>query len=197
MSAAPAGALPELALLERAIGYTRVALEAALTAPGNRPTPCREWTLLGLLRHMEASLHTLDQAAQRGGIALFDPPRCDDLAGCAVPELVTRLHDRACGLLTSWTGASAPEIFRIGGSELQAGLLASAGALEITVHGWDVAQACGADHAIPAALAEDLLSYAPLLVQDADRPHRFGPPVPVDTDASASAELLGLLGRRA
>ena len=195
MSAAPAGTLPELALLERAVGYTRVALVGALDVPGDRPTPCAGWTLDDLLAHMNASLQTLDQAALVGGIALFDPPATHG-NGTGVPDQVRRLTTRACSLLDSWLGRDAPAIFRVGGSELQAGLLASAGALEITVHGWDVARACGLHHPIPRALAEDLLSYAPLLVSDADRPHRFGPPVPTGADATPGEELLALVGRR-
>lgn len=195
MSAAPAGTLPELALLERAVGYTRVALQGAGDVPGDQPTPCAGWTLRDLLSHMGASLQTLDQAALVGGIALFDPPAAPGSV-LTVSEQVRLVCSRACSLLGSWLGGDAPPIFRVGGSELQAGLLASAGALEITVHGWDVARTCGLRHPIPRALAEDLLSYAPLLVSDADRPHRFGPPVPTGADASPDVELLGLVGRR-
>lgn len=195
MSAAPAGRLPELGLLERAVGYARAPLAAALDVPGEARTPCTQWSLVDLLSHMNASLLTLDQAALIGGIALFDPPESAS-ADRAVPEQVALLSARACSLMNSWMGGAAPPIFRIGGSELQAGLLAAAGALEITVHGWDVGRAVGLDHPIPSALAEDLLSYASLLVSDADRPRRFGPPVPTGTEASAGEELLGLLGRR-
>lgn len=195
MSAAPAGTLPELGLLERAVGYTRMALVAAVDVPAHRPTPCARWTLGELLAHMNASLLTLDQAGAVGGIALRDPPEG------LHPELTVREHvrllsTRACSLLDSWLGRDAPVIFRVGGSELQAGLLAATGALEITVHGWDVARACGQHHPIPDALAEDLLSYAPLLVTAADRPHRFGMPVPTGADSTPGEELLALLGRR-
>lgn len=196
MSTAPAGTLPELALLERAIGYARVALVAALDVPGKAPTPCADWTLDDLLTHMNASLLTLDQAAQIGGIALFDPPH-SSRGRLGVRDQVQLLSTRACALLDSWTGGEAPELFRVGGSELQAGLLASAGALEITVHGWDVSQACGDNHPVPRALAEDLLSYAPLLVSEADRPHRFGPPLPTGAESTADVELLALVGRKA
>lgn len=195
MSAAPAGTLPELGLLERAVGYTRVALAAAPGTPPDSPTPCAQWPLSDLLTHMDASLRTLDQAALVGGIMLFDPPQTQHRE-LGVREQVRLLSARACDLLDSWLGGQAPAVFRIGGSELQAGLLASSGALEITVHGWDVARACDLDHPIPAALAADLLSYAPLLVTDTDRPHRFGMPIPTGSDASPQEELLALLGRR-
>ena len=195
MSAAPAGTLPELGLLERAVSYTRVALVAARDAPADSPTPCAQWQLDDLLTHMNASLLTLDQAAVVGGIALFDPP-ATRRTGLGVPEQVRLLTGRACSMLDSWLGHDAPAIFRVGGSELQAGLLASSGALEVTVHGWDVARACGVHHPIPRALAEDLLSYAPLLVTDRDRPHRFGMPIPTGADTTPAEELLALLGRR-
>lgn len=195
MSAAPAGTLPELGLLERAVGYTRGALAAAPATDGNVPTPCQGWSLDDLLAHMNTSLQTLHQAAEVGGITLFDPPSCAG-TDLTVAEQVGQLTARACALLSSWLGSSAPALFRVGGSELQAGLLASAGALEITVHGWDVARACGMRHPIPRALAEDLLSYAPLLVSEMDRPHRFGPPVPTGASAGAAEELLALVGRR-
>lgn len=196
MSAQPVGTLPELGLLERAVGYAGGALAAAVDVPGSVPTPCTEWTLDDLLTHMLASLRTLDQAARVGGIAVMEPPRVPR-STLPVAEQVARVRRQACAVMSSWMGAQAPAIFRVGGSELQAGLLASAGALEITVHGWDVAQACGLEHPIPQALAEDLLSYAPLLVSDADRPQRFGPALPTGSDSTPAEELLALVGRRA
>lgn len=194
MTPAPARTLPELELLERAIGYTRTALTGAAGTPEGAPTPCAAWDLGALLRHMSASLRTLEQAAQVGGIALFDPPAppADDLG---TGEQVRLIGIRACALLESWASPQAPPVFRIGGSELQAGLLASAGALEVAVHGWDVAASCGLDHPVPTALAEDLLSYVPLLVSEADRPHRFGPPLSTGSDDGAAATLLARLGR--
>lgn len=196
MSALPVGTLPELGLLERAVGYTGVALAAAVEVPGSVPTPCAEWTLADLLTHMHASLRTLDQAARVGGIAVMEPPRTPR-SSLSVAEQVALVRRQACAVMSSWMGAEAPAIFRVGGSELQAGLLASAGALEVTIHGWDVARACGLAHPIPQALAEDLLSYAPLLVSDADRPQRFGPPLPTGSDSTPAEELLALVGRSA
>lgn len=195
MSAAPAGTLPELGLLERAVAYTRLVLLDALDTPGDAPTPCTRWRLVDLLAHMNASLLTMDQAARTGGIALLDPPqsRPPDLG---VSAQVGLLSQRACTMLDSWLGRNAPPLFSVGGSELQAGLLAASGALEVTVHGWDVARTCRTGHPIPAALAEDLLLYVPLLVADADRPHRFGMPIPTGADTSPDVELLAVVGRR-
>lgn len=195
MRAAPVGTLPELGLLERSIDYARGTLVAAVTTPGEVPTPCAGWTLVDLLAHMDSSLRTLEQAATVGGIAIFEPPTSGP-SDLGVAELVTRLQTRACALMESWMGPQAPSIFAVGGSELQAGLLAAAGALEITVHTWDVGCACELTRPIPRALAEDLLSYAPLLVSEVDRPHRFGPPLPTGSDSSSAQELLAVVGRK-
>jgi uncharacterized protein (TIGR03086 family) len=67
--------------------------------------------------------------------------------------------------------------------------------VEIAVHGWDVAQACGRPRPIPPQLAEELLQLAPLLVTDADRPGRFAPPVAVPAGASPGDRLVAFLGR--
>ena len=80
---------------------------------------------------------------------------------------------------------------------LRADLLAAAGALEIAVHGWDVAQACGVDRPLPTGLALELLDVVPLFVGDADRPRRFAEPVDVPVHARPGTRLLAALGRRA
>jgi hypothetical protein len=121
---------------------------------------------------------------------------------------------RACGLLDAWTQFSGPWIL-IGDQQLAVEDFAAAGALEIAVHGWDVAHACEQPRPIPAPLADRLLGLAPLLISDADRPPRpgprtsaaqhfgpsvtgpplFGPPVTVPPWASASDRLAAFLGR--
>lgn len=58
---------------------------------------------------------------------------------------------------------------------MTAPVLTAAGALEVTLHGWDVSVACGAPRQIPDRLAAHLAVLAPVLVTEADRPVRFGP----------------------
>src|SRR6266498_2085026 len=167
-----------VALLERATGYTLGSLHLVTPAAMERPTPCRDWDLRALLAHMDDALVALQEAV--------------DLA-CV--DLVARLRDRACRLLGSWTGADGSKPISIGGHELPASVLTSAGALEIAVHGWDVAQACGRRRPIPPSLASELLVIAPFLVSEADRPMRFAPPVDLPSSASPSDKLIAYLGR--
>jgi uncharacterized protein (TIGR03086 family) len=75
-------------------------------------------------------------------------------------------------------------------------VVAVAGALEMAVHGWDIAQACGRDLSIPAGLAERLLASCPLLVGAGDRHSRFAPAVPVPRSAGPGDRLVALLGRQ-
>lgn len=194
---APAPALPELGLLERAVGYTRVALAAAPGADPTAPSPCSGWDLTALLRHMDESLVTLEQAGGTGSVNLAAGTARPRAAGAprSVPALVADIRDRACALLAAWTSSSGEALISVAGSPLHAGVIAAAGSLEIAVHGWDVARTCGLDHPVPEALAEDLLVYLPLLVQPGDRPLRFAPEVPVPADAPAQQRLLAAVGR--
>lgn len=242
------------ALLERAIGYTRVSLMLVEHADLQASTPCRGWDLLRLLHHMDDSLAAFTDAAEIGYVDLLPLPgprspdaaagstgplpaadltlppgllrheqaagragwlpreQAADRAGWLSREqatdradspppadrtaavLVERLKQRACAALGAWASPPVGAI-AVADRELRSDLLAAAGALEITVHGWDVAQACGIDRPLPPALAVELLDVVPLLVGDGDRPERFAEPVDVPLHARPSTRLLAALGR--
>jgi uncharacterized protein (TIGR03086 family) len=80
-------------------------------------------------------------------------------------------------------------------AHLSTPLVAGAGAIELAVHGWDVARTCRADRQIPADLADELLDLAVVLIRSGDRPGRFGRPVAVSGDAPPGDRLLAFLGR--
>ncbi|HYJ68882.1 MAG TPA: TIGR03086 family metal-binding protein [Nocardioidaceae bacterium] len=179
-------------LLERAIGYTHGSLQLVSADLLNRQTPCRDWNLRDLLEHMADSLVALSDAAEIGRVDL-EP--CE-LTGEFAVDIVRVLHERACRLLGAWTNADTSRDVAIGDQSLMSNLLTSAGALEVAVHGWDVARACGHDRPIPAALAEELLEVAPVLVTEVDRVGRFAARVPVSPLARPSDLLTAYLGRR-
>jgi len=179
-------------LLERAISYTRGSL--ALVTPGDlsRPTPCTGWDLAELLAHMDDSLAALLEAVLDRRVLLVPARRPGD--DSSVPS-VNSLRLRACHLLGAWSQLHADERVTIGRRSLPASLVAVTGALEIAVHGWDVATACGQDRPLPEVLARDLLAAAPTVVREADRPARFGPAVPCDAAAPAGIALIAFTGR--
>lgn len=189
-------------LLERAIGYTRGCL--ALVTPDlmSAPTPCAGWDLRRLLLHMDDSLTSLHEAVSVRRVRL-DVAESPAAAGSDPVHPVETLRHKACQLLADWSaewsagGGRLPRAdVVVAGRPITSRVLASAGALEVAVHGWDVAAACGADRPLPEALALDLLRVAPVLVGDEDRPHRFGPALQPADLASASDRLLAYLGRR-
>jgi len=197
------------ALLERAVGYTRGCLQLVADTDPHAPTPCTEWDLLDLLRHMDDSLAAFTQAAAVGRVDLVParPPVVRDVSQVTGPwgpadrhglpgeVLVERLKARACALLAAWAHHPGDSPVALRDRALRSDLVAAAGSLEIAVHGWDVARACGVDRPLPAPLAVRLLDVVPLLVDDADRPTRFGPRVDVPVHARPSTRLLAALGR--
>jgi uncharacterized protein (TIGR03086 family) len=191
MRPAPLEAPPlveSLALLERAVAYARGALMHVTPTQLRRPTPCSAWDLGQLLAHMDDSLAALTEAADLGEVRLRVPD------GPASPvAVVESLRVRACSLLGAWSRAAGGAVL-VGDRTVASSIVACAGALEITVHGWDVGRATGHGTPVPDALALDLLGWVPVFVADADRPHRFGPELAVPM-GTASDRLLALVGR--
>jgi len=178
-----------VAVLERSISYALGSL-ARVTAPQLiRPTPCLRWDLRDLLHHLNDSMAALQEAASSGEVSVTPSPDAD----AVIPE--TRA--RAVRLLGAWTnGPSAPAV-RVATAPLTAPVIAGAGAIEMTVHGWDVAQACGAPRPIPDDLADELLDLAVILIRPPDRPGRFGRALPVAPGAGPAERLLAFVGRSA
>lgn len=186
-----AGPTGGVGLLERALGYTLGSLQLVTPAALSHPTPCRSWDLRALLVHMNDSLGALEEAVDAGRIGLAVSP-----SGLTGVDLVVSLRNRACRLVGAWTRTSDDHIVSIGGSPMTAGVLTSTGAIEVAVHGWDVARACGHSRPIPPLLAEEMLEISPLFVADEDRPSRFAAEVDVSPLASPGDRLLAFLGRR-
>jgi uncharacterized protein (TIGR03086 family) len=180
-----------VALLERAINYTLGSLRLVTPEALSRPTPCRLWDLRALLGHMNDSLRALFEAVDTGRI---DLDVLLDGTDPAVDPVVT-LRTRACRLLGAWADVDDRGLISIAGSSLTRSIVTSAGAVEIAVHGWDVARACGRDRTIPAPLAEEMLELSPLFATDADRPARFAAPVVVPPLAAPGDRLVAFLGR--
>lgn len=178
-------------LLERAIAYTHGSLRLVTPAALSAPTPCHDWDLRALLAHMNDSLLAVHEAIVSGHVGLTVPdPDVDPST-----DPVAALRSRACTLLGAVTAAEDDAAVTIADHALTRSVVTGAGALEIAVHGWDVAESCGGGHPIPSALADELLDLAPLLVTPDDRPTRFADALGVPPSAAPSTRLLAFLGR--
>jgi uncharacterized protein (TIGR03086 family) len=189
-----------VAALTRGLWLLRCAVRYALTAAGSAgsarlaaPTPCAGWDLGVLLAHVADSMGVLSGAIAGGPVAPGLPSR----GGPPGDDPVVMLHCRAAGLLAACAGAGPDErLVVIGDRWLPASMTAVAGALEITVHGWDIAAACGSRRAVPPGLAAVLLPVAPLLVTPATRRGLFADPVRVPGRPGPGDQLVAFLGRQ-
>jgi uncharacterized protein (TIGR03086 family) len=182
--------LRAVGLLERAISYTMGNLHNVTSAALSHRTPCRDWDLGDLLAHMNDSLAALHEAIDLGHVDLS--PAADGADPAA--DLVAALRDRA-GRLLGACARTDGDLVTVGGCPVSTSIVTIAGAVEVAVHGWDVAQACGHPRPIPPRLADELLQLSPLLVIPTDRPGRFAAPVSVPPRAGPSDRLIAFLGR--
>jgi uncharacterized protein (TIGR03086 family) len=177
-------------LLERALAYGLGSVAAVTPALLTRPTPCGEWDLRRLLHHLNDALAALHEAAIGGHVAL------DPAGGDLAADPVWTFRERAARLLGAWTAAVGDDrVVVVEDLPLAAGMVAATGAVELAVHGWDVARACGQRRPIPDALAVELLELCPLLVPARARAPLFAARVAVAPSASPSDRLVALLGR--
>jgi uncharacterized protein (TIGR03086 family) len=180
-------------LLEQAISYAARSALDVTPALLPRPTPCRGWNLDMLLAHASESLAALHDATITGHVALIPPAPDRDLAA----DPARTFRDRAGQLLAARANAARRhQVPDIGDLPLPAIAIECAGAIEITVHGWDISQACGQHRLIPDALAASLLAIAPLLIPETGRHPLFGPPVMTAAQAGPGDRLVAYLGRK-
>jgi uncharacterized protein (TIGR03086 family) len=185
----------EVDLLRRGVEYTVQAVEEVTPDRLHLATPCRKWDLRALLNHLNDSMDVLHEVMDHGfaGPAPSQPPLPAD------GDPTTGFLIRAARLLRTWRGfaaADAPVV--VVDRVLVAELVASTGATEIAVHGWDVFRACGQDRPIPFDLALELLErcVVPLDPRDPlDREPLFARAVPIVATAGPSDRLLARLGR--
>jgi uncharacterized protein (TIGR03086 family) len=180
-----------VAALDSAVTYTRVALQQARLSPLSVPTPCADWDLGHLLLHMEDSLEAIGEAAEVGHVEVRDHP---DLSGS--DRIVDRIVQRACTTRTAWLERLTSAPVGVGDLVLGRDTLVLVGALEIAVHGWDVAEATGRPRPLPEDLAVRLYDVALAVVTPDERVRRFGPAIAVPPTASFGTRLLAHLGRR-
>ncbi len=181
-------------LLASAIDYALGSVDDVAPELLSQPTPCREWDLAALLRHATDSVAALHQGLASGYVSL-------DRAGTAEPattpgSLAGTFRDRATRLRAA-AGTGGQYDIAIASRHAAAAVVTAVGALEIAVHGWDVAAACGRGRSrpIPADLARSMLEIVPLVVTDATRGSQFATPVAVPPPYGPSERLLALLGR--
>jgi uncharacterized protein (TIGR03086 family) len=178
-------------LLAGAVRYARGSLARVSPALLPRPTPCAAWDLAALLQHVGDSLEALHEGIAAGSVA-----RVAAVPAGGPAELIVVVRDRAWRLEAACAAAGLDDQpVAVADRRLAGSVVAAVGAVEIAVHGWDIARACGSRRPIPPVLARGILSLVPLVVTEPVRGLRFGPPVPVSPLAAPGDQLVALLGR--
>lgn len=178
-------------LLAGSVGYARGCLSCVRPGFLSRPTPCAAWDLAALLQHLGDSLAAFHEGISAASVGRWPARQVSDPAG-----LIASVRDRAGRLQAACAAAAGQDQpVAIADRHLAGSVVAAVGALEIAVHGWDVAEACGCRMPIPPGLAAGILKIVPLVVTDAVRNACFGRPVIVSPRASAGDRLVALLGR--
>ncbi|WP_329406348.1 maleylpyruvate isomerase N-terminal domain-containing protein [Nocardia vinacea] len=173
-------------LLERAVAY----LLSVLPGPGfdlSAPTPCRGWNTRMLLAHVDESIAALREGLAGGQVRVTSGMPLSNCAG------TLHIRSRAVAMLGDWANEH-PESVVVFGRPVPAPVLGTVGALELTVHAWDLAANDRKAPPIPERLARELLAVAPELVPIADRWPLFGPPIEPPSTAPGD-RLLAYLGR--
>jgi uncharacterized protein (TIGR03086 family) len=181
----------DVEVLQRAADYALAAVDTLTPELWSRRTPCSEWDLHMLLEHANESLAALHEGVDGGRIGLFSTVARDIAA-----DPVSVFRARVRRLVGAWTAGESGLGVAIADRLLALSLAAGAAAVEIAVHGWDIAQASEHHRPIPPELAMDLLAISAVLLSDGNRHPLFAPPVRPSTLADPSERLLAFLGRQ-
>jgi uncharacterized protein (TIGR03086 family) len=181
--------------IERAAAWTERYVAKVTPDQYGWPTPCTAWDVRALLNHLLGvfMLHRAlmsdtppDVAMAPGGLPAVDLVGDDVLKAyrlgvegalsATTPDAVDRVHTTPLGAMPG-------------------SLLSGFGALDILVHGWDLATATGQDATLDPQLAEALFGFARQSVPADNRPPQIGPEVAIRADAPVTQRLVAFLGR--
>ena len=168
-------------LLRRATDY---ALQVTSDLTGDElslATPCAGWDAGRVVLHLADVADALVALLETGRLAMPEPARVEDPDPVCVLQACLLRLDAALSMATHIDHADAA---------------ARAGAIEFTMHGWDIGVARDRDHVIPPGLADDVREVAEAQVGDDLRGSVFAAPVEVPADAPPDDRLAGFLGRR-
>jgi uncharacterized protein (TIGR03086 family) len=180
-------------LLRRALDQTAALVAAVRPDQLTRPTPCSEWDLRRLLRHLVGTDLRNFAIAARGETADWkaEPaPLGDDAAA--------DFHRGADTLLAVWSSADLETPMPMpGGATAPLRSRADQQIAELAVHGWDIARSTGQQIDLDPEVAQHSLDWSKGMLRPQFRgPDKaFGFEVPVSGEAPIYDRLAGWFGR--
>lgn len=183
----------EIGLLARALDQTGAVISAIRQDQAQEATPCSDWDVRALVRHIIGRDLRNFMISARGEVADWQTPPEEfgaDWAG--------EFQRRARALLEVWRAADLNRIVTApGGVEAPLRSRADHQITELAVHSWDLVRATGAPVPLDPALAEHALAWSRTMLRPQFRgPDKaFGAEVHVPEDAPAYDRLVGWFGR--
>jgi uncharacterized protein (TIGR03086 family) len=155
----------------------------------DRPTPCSDWDVRGLLEHMVGWIRVFDVAAN--GDAYDGDPADYRLTD----DYAARFRRSAESLVGGWREHGLDRTVRLTSGEMPAPTVFNMTLMEYVTHGWDLATAIG----VPAPFTEDeaeaTLERARQTLQPQYRGDAIGAEVAAPDDAAATTRLAAFMGR--
>jgi uncharacterized protein (TIGR03086 family) len=192
-AAARASHLPDVRLqLQSALDLAVETVRAVRPDQLDLPTPCTEYEVDGLIRHLAGAADRSVVAAAGGAVP--EPRPYDDVA---LAEVVDLLGNTAAMFSPAWADdASLDQMVSLPWATLPGRVLVAIYLSEISTHTWDLAVATGQQpafdqHAVEIALATMRMG---LPAEPRDQVP-FGPVQPVADDAPAIERLVAWCGR--
>jgi uncharacterized protein (TIGR03086 family) len=180
-------------LVERALDQTAAIIAGIGAGQAALPTPCPDWDVRALLRHLIGQDLRNFTVSARGDTADWRAPADDAGEDCEAA-----FRDRATRLMAVWRAADLDRpVATPGGGQAPLRARASQQIAELAVHGWDLVKATGQRASLDPQLAEHALDWSHRMLRpEARGPGKaFGLEVPVSPDAPIYDRLAGWFGR--
>jgi len=167
-----------VAALSRALDQVGDLLATVRSDQLDRPTPCQDWTVEQLIRHLLADTGNFVtmMRGEQPDWAAEPPPLPEDWTAAfrsGADDLIHLWHQHESG--------DGPPV------DMQTG--------EFAVHAWDLARAIGATAELDPDAAERGLSFMSANLTPEMRGDAFGPEVRIDVDAPVYDRLAAFAGR--
>ena len=182
-----------IALLYRALDQMTTVLEQVPRTRLDAPTPCHDWTIRELLRHVVRQNLRNFAASARGEMPDWAAPPAE-----LGDEWIEDYRQGAHALLETWRTADLDESVPMpGGAQAPLRGRADQQIAELAVHSWDLTRAAQLPVTLDMEIAEHALAWSRQMLQPQFRGHgkAFGEEVTAPVDAPAYDRLVAWFGR--
>lgn len=182
-----------LARLQASIDQTHPIVASIPTSDYGNATPCEGWNVTALLNHMISALIMFRDAGDLGAV---DPATfATDQIGADASHSFETAGKAA---VAAWSSPGKVDgMANLPFGEFPAAFALQLPAMDMVVHGWDLAKATGQSVDWNAALVADTLRFCEATFTNPEmRGHDFAPPVAVSADADELTRLIALMGRQ-